>query len=88
MFSRHASVLSTYSGQSVSWSVVDTFEFAFCQRLWDLTKRRDYIVVADMVADMSADNIFLKHMADREIHMVADIEVARVAYMERLSRFE
>ena len=70
MFFRHASVSSTYSGQSVSLSVGDTLEFAFCQRLWDLTKRRDYIVVADMVADMAAN---------MEVHTVADIEVDKVA---------
>ena len=30
-----------------------TFGFPFCQRLWVLSKRRDDIVVADMVADMA-----------------------------------
>ena len=45
---RHASVSSTYPGKSAS----DTFGFSFCQRL---VKRRDDIVVADMVPDMVAD---------------------------------
>ena len=35
------------------------FIFPFCQRHWDLKKRRDDIAVADMVADM-------------EVHMLAD----------------
>ena len=48
----------------VSPSVGDTFEFAFCQRLWDLTKRRDDIVVANMVDDM---------VADMEVDKVADM---------------
>ena len=39
----------------VSKFVRHTFGFIFCQGLWDLTKRRDNIVVADMVADMMAD---------------------------------
>ena len=43
---------------------VKTFGFPFCLRLWDLTKRRDDIVVADMVVDMAAD---------MEVHMVADM---------------
>ena len=56
------SISSTYPGQSVR----NTFRFPFCQRLWDLTKRRNDIVVADMVADM-------------EVDMVADMEVDKVA---------
>ena len=63
---------STYPGRSVSPSVVHTFGFPFCQRLWDLTKRRDDIVVADMVADM---------VAVMEVDMVADMEVDKVADM-------
>ena len=47
-----------------------TFWFPFCQRL---TKRRDDIVVANMVADM---------VADMEVDMVADMEVDNVANME------
>ena len=39
----------------VSKFVRHTFGFIFCQGLWDLTKRQDNIVVADMVADMMAD---------------------------------
>ena len=35
----------------------DTYGFPFCQRLWALTKRRDDIVVADMVADMEVDKV-------------------------------
>ena len=46
--------------------------FPFCQRLWDLTKRQDDIVVANMVADM---------VADMEVHMVADTEGDKVADM-------
>ena len=46
------------------------FGFPFCQRRWALTKRRDDIVVADMVADMAAD---------MEVHMVAHMEVDKVA---------
>ena len=45
-------------------------EFPFCQLLWDLTKRRGDIAVADRVADM---------VADMEVHMVADMEVDKVA---------
>ena len=52
--------------------VTDTFGFSFCQRLWDLTKRRDNIAVTVMVADMAADI---------EVHMVADMEVDKVADM-------
>ena len=44
--------MRTYPYLSVRRSVRDTFGFPFCQRLWDLTKRRNHIVVADMVADM------------------------------------
>ena len=40
----------------------------FLDNLWALTKRRDDIVVDNMVADM-------------EVHMVADMEVDRVADM-------
>ena len=45
-----------------SQSVRNNFGFPFCQSLWDLTKRRDDIAVADMAADI-------------EMHMVADMEV-------------
>ena len=60
---------SLVPGQSLCRFVVDTFGFPFCQRLWDLTKRRDGIVVADMVEDMVAD----KKLASVELDMVADI---------------
>ena len=61
------------SPSSVSPSAVrHTFGFPFCQRLWALIKRRDDIVLADMVADMAAD---------REVHIVADMEVDKVADM-------
>ena len=53
----------------------NTFGFPFCQRLWDLTSRRDDIEVADMVADMVAD----KNKVDMELDMVADMEVDKVA---------
>ena len=39
---------------------VGPFGFPFCQHLWDLTKRRDDIAVANMAADM-------------QMHMVADM---------------
>ena len=71
-FFRHASVSSTYPCQYAGKSVDDSFGFPFCQRLWDLTKRRDDIAVADMVADISAD---------MEVHMVADMGVDKVADM-------
>ena len=67
---RHSSVSSTYPGPSVV--VRDTFGFPFCQRSWDLTKCRDDIAVADMVADKAAD---------MEVHMVADMKVDKVADM-------
>ena len=71
---RHASVSSTCPGQSVARPspVRDTFGFPFCQHPWDLTKRWEDIVVADMVADMAAD---------MEVHMVADMELDKVADM-------
>ena len=52
--------------------VCNTFGFPFCERLWDLTKHRHDIVVANMVADM---------VADMEVDMVADMEVDKVADM-------
>ena len=42
--------------------------------LWALTKRRDNIVLADMVADMVAD-IEEDKVADMEVNMVADINI-------------
>ena len=48
-------------------SVRNSFGIPFFQRLWDLTKRRDGIVVADMVEDMVAD----KKLASVELDMVA-----------------
>ena len=62
---RHGSVSNTYPGLSVRRR--HTFGFPFCRRLCDLTKRRDDIAVADMVADTA------------EVHMVADTEVGKVA---------
>ena len=44
------------------------FELSFCQRFWDLTKRRDDIVVADMEVDKVADKV-----ADIVAEMFADI---------------
>ena len=49
-----------------------TFGFPLCQRLWDLKKRQDDIMVAHMVGAMAAD---------MEVHMVADMEVDKVAIM-------
>ena len=57
-------------GPSVRPSIRHTFRFPFCQRLWDLTKRQDDIVVADIVADM---------VVDMEVHMLADMEVDKEA---------
>ena len=48
------------------------FWFPFCQRLWELTKSRDNIVVADMVADL---------VTDLEVDMVANMGVDKVADM-------
>ena len=53
-------------------SVSDTFGVPFCQRLWDLTKRRDNIAMAAMVAEMAAD---------MEVHKVADKVADKVAGM-------
>ena len=50
-----------------------TFGFPLCQRLWDLTNRRDDIVVANMVADMVA-NMEVDKMAD----IVADMGVDKM----------
>ena len=55
-------------------SVRHTFGFPFCQRLWALTKRRDDIVVTDMMADM---------VADTEVDMVANIVADMVADMAK-----
>ena len=67
------SLAPSYPGQSVRLlSVHNTFGFTFCQRLWDLTKRRDDIAMAAMLAYMPAD---------MEVHMVADMEVDKVADM-------
>ena len=57
--------------------VSDTFGFQFCQRLWALTKRRDNIVVADMVAYMNVDMV-----TEMEVDMVADMDVDKVADIE------
>ena len=77
-FFRHASVSSTYPGQSVRPYVVvhNSFWFPFCQRLWDLTKRRDDIAVTDMEVDMVVD-MEMDMVADK----VADMEVDKVAEM-------
>ena len=71
-FFRHASVSSTYPGQSVRPYVVvhNSFWFPFCQRLWDLTKRRDDIAVTDTEVDM---------VVDMEVNMVPDMAVDKVA---------
>ena len=50
----------------VSPSVHNTFGYPF----WDLTKRRDNIALAAMVAEL---------VADMEVHMMADMEVDKVA---------
>ena len=51
---RYASVSSTYPGQYASRP--SRFLIQFCLGLWDLTKRRDDIVVADMVPDICPTN--------------------------------
>ena len=71
---RCASISDTYLGQSGRKLVGHAFGFPFCQRLLDLTKRRDDIAVADMVADTAANMV---------VHMVADTEVDKVADMHR-----
>ena len=48
-----------------------TFGFPFCQRLWDLKKRQDDIVLADMVDDIVA-NIEIHKLADIVADMKAD----------------
>ena len=68
---RHASVSSTYPGQSVRRPSVKIFGFPFCQRHWDLTKRRDNIAVADMEVDMVA-NMEVDKVANKVTTMVAD----------------
>ena len=65
----HASPAPTPVSPSIRKKVCNTFGFPFCQRLWDLTKRTDNIVVADMVAYM---------VADMEMDMVVDMEVNKV----------
>ena len=57
-------------------SVHNTFGILFCERPWDLTKRRDDIVVADMVANIVADMV-----ADNDVDMVANMEVDVIADM-------
>ena len=57
-----------------------TFGFLFCQRLWALTKRRDDIVVADMVANIVAD-MDVDMVADNDVDMVANMEVDVIADM-------
>ena len=56
----------------------DTYGFPFCQRLWALTKRRDDIVVADMVADK---------VAELEMDIVADMEVTQSYNFDQKSQF-
>ena len=51
------SLAPTLASPSVGPSVRNSFGFPFCQRLWDLTKRQDDIVVADMDVDMVADKV-------------------------------
>ena len=51
------SLAPTPVSPSVRRSVRINFKFSFCQRLWDLTKRRDDIAMAAMVADMELDMV-------------------------------
>ena len=62
----------------------DALEAMFLWCLWALTKRRDNIVLADMVADMEVDKVAgkkkkRKRVANMELDMVADIEIDKVA---------
>ena len=62
------------------------FGFPYCQRLWGLTKRRDDIKVADMVARMVADmevDMVVDMVVDEDevADMVADMEGDKVANM-------
>ena len=57
-------VFITYPGLSVFHY---SFGFPFSQRPWDLTKRWEDMVVADMVADKKREK------ADMELDMVADM---------------
>ena len=54
----------------VSPSVHNTFGYPF----WDLTKRRDNIALAAMVAEL---------VADMEVHMVADMELMLIVVTQR-----
>ena len=54
---------------------VKNFGFPFCQRHWDLTKRRDNIAMADMEVDMEVDmvaNMEVDKVANKVTTMVAD----------------
>ena len=59
---------TTISSTNPGTSVRHTFRFPFCQRL---TKRRDNIVVAEMVADMVTD-MEVDKVADMMADMAAD----------------
>ena len=61
----------------------DALEAMFLWCLWALTKRRDNIVLADMVADMEVDKV-ADMVADMEVDKVADKKKKRkrVANME------
>ena len=66
------SLARTYPGQSVSKFVSHTFGFPLCQRLWALTKRRDDIVVADMVAKCTQLACLLLKLCEFIFTIVAD----------------
>ena len=66
---------------SVRKSVRHTFGFPFCQHLWDLTKRPDDIVVANMVANMEVNKV-----ANMEVDKVTDKVADMVADNKKLNR--
>ena len=70
LFEKYPEIICSPIFLDTQVSLAPTPVSPFCQHLWALTKRRDDIVVADMVPDM---------VADMELDMVADIEVDKVA---------
>ena len=66
------------------------FGFAFCQRLWALTKRQDDIVVTDMVVNMEMDmvaNLVVDMVADMVANMEVDTILTRFHNFNELSQF-
>ena len=65
------SLAPTPASPSVGPSVRNSFGFPFCQCLWDLTKRRDDIVMADMEVDIVAYMVANNKKKEEEL---ADME--------------